>query len=114
MDLQLKDRTALVLGGSGGLSGAIAQALAAEGAGVALANGDFDAAERWVQTIREAGGKAVALHWELANLAVIDTQMAHVERELGVVDILVNITSGMSQKFVDRIPRPIPRSGRLS
>jgi len=103
MDLDLKDKTALVLGGGGGLGGAIAQALAAEGAGVAVADVDLDAAERSVQAIRQAGGKALALRWDLADLAAIDGHVSQVERELGAIDILVNNTGG---------PPPTPAHGQ--
>ena len=103
MDLDLKDKTALVLGGGGGLGSAIARALAAEGAGVAVADVDLDAAERCVQAIGEAGGRAFALRWDLADLAAIDGHVISVERELGAVDILVNNTGG---------PPPTPAHGQ--
>lgn len=94
MDLELGNRTALVLGAGGGLGGAIARTLAREGAAVAVADIDFAAAEHTVRDIEAGGGKALALHWDLAALDTVDGHCARVEAELGAPDILVAITGG--------------------
>lgn len=103
MDLGISGKTALVLGGGGGLGGAIAQALAAEGAAVAVADISPQAAERTAETVADAGGKAVPLEWDLADLGTIDQHIAAVEGALGPVDILVNNTGG---------PPPSPVAGQ--
>ena len=94
MDLQLAERVAIVLGGGGGLGGAIAQSLASEGVRVAVADLDLEAATRTVSKIRDAGGNAIALAWDMGDLASIDTHVAEIEQLLGPVDILVNNTGG--------------------
>src|SRR5213595_1948005 len=94
MDLQIKDRTALVLGGGGGLGGAIASSLAKEGVRVAVADMNRDAATAAARAIELAGGRSLALHWDLADLSSIDGNIARVEQELGEIDILVNNTGG--------------------
>ncbi len=94
MDLQLKGRTALVMGGGGGLGGAIALALAGEGVRVAVVDVDAEAAAGIATTITAAGGHALAVQWDLADLDCIDDRMEAIERELGPVDILVNNTGG--------------------
>ncbi|QWW72086.1 SDR family oxidoreductase [Rhizobium sp. WYJ-E13] len=94
MDLELKGKTALVLGAGGGLGGAIAKTLAAEGAQIAVADINAEAAEKTVADIRTAGGSAMALAWDLANLDVIAPNLAAIEKQLGSVDVLVNITGG--------------------
>jgi len=94
MDLQLAERVAIVLGGGGGLGGAIAQSLAGEGVRVAVADLDLEAAMRTVATIKAIGGNAIALGWDVSDLASIDTHVGRVEKELGPVDILVNNTGG--------------------
>jgi len=103
MDLGIRGRTALVLGGGGGLGGAIGQALSREGAQVALADIDTDAVTRAVEALRASGGKAMALTWDLADLGVIADRVGEIERTLGPVDILVNNTGG---------PPPTPASGQ--
>jgi 3-oxoacyl-[acyl-carrier protein] reductase len=103
MNLGLKDKTALVLGGGGGLGGAIAKSLAAEGAKVAVADIDLAAANRTVQGLESAGAAALALAWDLADLSVIDKNVSAIEGRLGPVDVLVNITGG---------PPPTPAAGQ--
>jgi len=102
MDLGIRDRNALVLGGGGGLGAAIARALGAEGARVALADVNLEAARAAAATVGKEGA-AHALQWDLADLSVIDARVSEVEKALGTVDILVNITGG---------PPPTPASGQ--
>jgi NAD(P)-dependent dehydrogenase (short-subunit alcohol dehydrogenase family) len=45
MDLRLKDRPAIVFGGAGGIGARIARELAAEGARIAIADREGDAAQ---------------------------------------------------------------------
>ena len=94
MDLGLKGKTALVLGAGGGLGSAIAHTLASEGAQVAAADINKDAAEQVVATIQAAGGSAMAVQWDLADLEVIAPNLAVIEQQFGSVDVLVNITGG--------------------
>ncbi|WAU82546.1 SDR family oxidoreductase [Streptomyces sp. Qhu-G9] len=94
MDLGISGKTALVLGGGGGIGGAVAQVLAEEGADIAIADIDLQAAQRRAEAVKSAGGKALALEWDLSDLSEIDTNVALVEDSLGPVDILVNNTGG--------------------
>lgn len=103
MDLGLNGRTALVLGAGGGLGGAIARTLAREGARVAVADIDAQALAPVAAEITASGGQALAVQWDLADLSVIEANIARIESELGAVDILVNNTGG---------PPPTPASGQ--
>lgn len=94
MDLGLDGKVALVLGAGGGLGSAIAETLAREGAKVAVADIDAEAAKRTADAISDAGGKAMALAWDLARLDVVDANVGSIEKTLGQVDILVSITGG--------------------
>lgn len=105
MDLGIKGKAALVLGAGGGLGGAIAQTLAREGAKVAVADIDREAAERTVAVIVAGGGEAFAMAWDLADLSVIDGNVSQVEKRYGHVAILVNNTGG---------PPPTPVSGQAN
>jgi 3-oxoacyl-[acyl-carrier protein] reductase len=91
MDLGLKGKTALVLGGGGGLGRAIAISLAAEGAQVAVAGRRTETVNG---TLALLAGKSLGLEWDLADLSVIDAQVTRIENELGPVDILINNTGG--------------------
>ena len=94
MDLGLRNKTALVLGGGGGLGRAIAVALAREGANVALADVDEGALQQSVQAVEAVRAKALALRWDLGDLATIEPHVTAIERDFGGVDILVNNTGG--------------------
>lgn len=94
MDLGIAGRVALVHGAGGGLGRAVARMLAAEGAVLAVADIRGEAAEVTAAQIRDAGGRALALGWDLGDLQAVETSVARVENELGPVDILVNNTGG--------------------
>ena len=103
MDLGIRGRTALVLGGGGGLGGAIATVLAAEGVKVALADIDDAAVKRSAELIENHSGEAIGLVWDLSDLTVIDKNISTIEARLGPVDVLINITGG---------PPPTPAAGQ--
>jgi len=90
MDLGISGKVALVLGGGGGLGGAIGVALAREGVRVALASTDGTSAERVAQTIRAPGGEAISLAWNLNDLDVIEARIADIARFANTVDPLPN------------------------
>jgi len=94
MNLGLQGKTALVLGGGGGLGQAIATTLAREGANVAVADIDAAALDRATRSITAEGVRALALQWNLSDLSAIDGHVTTVENDLGPVDVLVNITGG--------------------
>lgn len=94
MDLGIEGKCALVLGAGGGLGGAIAHALAAEGAKVAVADIDGEAAERTAQSIRGGGGDAFAIGWDISDLTAIEGNVSAIESRYGPVAILVNNTGG--------------------
>lgn len=103
MDLGIARRTALVLGGGGGLGRAIAHSLAREGASVAVGDIHGANAEETAGQIREAGGNAIGLEWDLGDLDRIEPCFAEIEWQLGPVDILINNTGG---------PPPTPAAGQ--
>lgn len=94
MDFGIKGKTALVLGASSGLGRAIAVSLAGEGAHVAVAGRRADKLDEVVAEINAAGGKGLALPWDLSDLSAIDPNVTRVEQALGPIDILINNTGG--------------------
>lgn len=94
MDLGIAGRTALVLGVTGGLGGAVASALAAEGARVACAGRDAGRAENVAATIRDAGGEAMSVVWDLTEIDGIPAVLAGIEARMDSIDILINVTGG--------------------
>jgi 3-oxoacyl-[acyl-carrier protein] reductase len=94
MDFGLKGKTALVLGGGGGLGRAIAKSFAAEGAKVAVAGVGATSIDATMAELGSIGGSSLSLVWDLADLSVIDANIAKIESQLGTVDILINNTGG--------------------
>ncbi len=95
MDLGLKGKTALVCGSSQGIGRAIADALAAEGADVAINGRSAQKLERVRAEIAGAtGAKVVALPADLSDPAAVDALVRAVVVALGRVDILVTNTGG--------------------
>jgi len=101
--MRLDGKTALVFGAGGGLGGAIARSLASDGVRVAVADIDEAAAAKTAEGIVSAGGKALAISWNIADLSVIEARLAVIAETFGPVDILVNNTGG---------PPPTPASGQ--
>jgi 3-oxoacyl-[acyl-carrier protein] reductase len=87
----LNNRVALVTGGSRGIGQAIAVSLAEAGAAIAVNYREKAAeARNVVETIRRAGGRAMAVGADVSQAAEVAGMMAAIESELGPVDVLVN------------------------
>jgi 3-oxoacyl-[acyl-carrier protein] reductase len=87
----LNNRVALVTGGSRGIGRAVAISLADAGAAVAVNYREkATEARNVVETIRAAGGRAMAVGADVSRAAQVSKMMAACERELGPVDVLVN------------------------
>ena len=87
----LNGKVALVTGASKGIGAAIARELAAKGAAVAVNySGSKAAAEKLVNEINNAGGKAIAVQANLADPRSVGPLVEKTVRELGPIDILVN------------------------
>src|SRR5580698_8610240 len=103
MNLGITGKTALVLGGGGGLGRAISMALAREGVNVAIADIAPDAIAGTQAAVGAFGVRSIGIVWDLGNLSQIDAHVSKIESELATIDILVNLTGG---------PPPTPAGGQ--
>jgi len=101
MDLQLKDKTALVTGASVGIGRGIAKALAAEGVKLAISARRADKLQEMADEIVAAGGhRPVIIESDLYPEDAAAKLTAAAIQGLGHVDILVN-NAGGSRSFKD-------------
>jgi 3-oxoacyl-[acyl-carrier protein] reductase len=95
MDLQLKDRTALVTGGSAGIGRAIAKQLAREGVRLAVTGRRREQLESLASEIGAEGGAPprIIIH-DALDASYVDAVAKQATAALGEVQILVNNAGG--------------------
>lgn len=84
---RLTGKSALITGAARGIGRGFAEAYLAEGATVAIADIDLDAAK---QTASELGGAAYAVQIDVSDQGSIDAAVAAVVSHAGKLDILIN------------------------
>jgi 3-oxoacyl-[acyl-carrier protein] reductase len=95
MDLGLKGRVAWVHGGSSGLGRGSAEALAREGAHVAISARDPERLTHAAREISEAtGGRCIPVPLDVSDAAAIPAAHEKAVNELGPIDILVANSGG--------------------
>jgi len=85
--MRLEGKSALITGSARGIGRAFAEAYAREGARVAIADINLDAAKA---TAAEIGASAYAVHLDVTKQESIDAAIKAVEAEAGGIDILIN------------------------
>ncbi len=87
--MRLKDKVAIVTGGSQGIGKAICEAFAREGAKVAVVNRTAEKGEEVAGAISAGGGTAKAFPCDVSKKSDVDSMVKSVAGEYGTVDILV-------------------------
>ena len=97
MDLQLKGKNAVILGGTRGIGRAIADTLAAEGANVAICARNPDQVKDAVAALKDKGVKATGAAVDIMDGAALKSWVEKSANELGGIDILVSNAGAMAQ-----------------
>lgn len=105
MKIELQGKVALVTGAGQGIGQAIALALAAEGVVVAVNDLSVARLEQTLGAVSAQGGRAIPAAADIRSFDQATQMVAHIEREAGPVEILVNNAAVLTPKlFVDSSP----------
>lgn len=97
MDLQLRGKKAVILGGTRGIGRAIAETLAAEGASVAVCARNADQVSEAVAALSATGVKATGASVDIMDGEALKGWIVAAAGELGGIDILVSNAGAMAQ-----------------
>ena len=103
MDLGLRNKVAIVTGGSDGLGLATARRLAAEGAAVAICGRDAERLARATETLRADGASVLDVHCDVTRPADLERLVSSTLERFGRIDILVNNAGTSAARAFDTV-----------
>ncbi|THD68697.1 MAG: SDR family oxidoreductase [Bradyrhizobium sp.] len=102
MDLNLKDRVAVVTGAGSGIGEGIARALAAEGCKLSILDRDASAAQKTASSLTGTMAQSTAV--DVGDSAAVERVFAETIATFGRLDILVNAAGVLSTGLVADLP----------
>ncbi len=107
--MRLEGKVAIVTGGGHGIGATYCEGLAQEGAAIAVAEVDAEAAQAVVERLDKAGHRALAVPTDVADEASTKAMAARVLDAFGRIDVLINnaaifSTIPMTRGPIDAVP----------
>lgn len=96
--MRLNNKVAIITGGASGMGRAEAEAFAAEGARVVIADLNEEMAEDTASTIESTGGTAMVVRTDVTDEQNLENLVARTIAEYGQIDVLVN-NAGVFDKY---------------
>jgi NAD(P)-dependent dehydrogenase (short-subunit alcohol dehydrogenase family) len=96
----IDNKVAIVTGGGGGIGGAIVQRFAREGAKIAVADINPEAAQARFKEVSDRGSDAIAVVTDVTNKVSVNDMVKATLDRWGKLDILVNVAGGAQRKNV--------------
>src|ERR1700759_2185057 len=105
MNLELKDKVAVITGGSVGIGIAVAEGLAAEGGNVVIVARQAGRAHAEAARVaKKFGVRSIRIPADVAKAGAIEQVVAETEREFGGADILINNAGTGSNETIMEAP----------
>ena len=104
MDLNLKDRVAVITGGAAGIGEAIARALAAEGCVICILDKNADAARKTASAIVGSSKQAISAAVDVGDAAAVTRAFEQFVASEKRIDILVNAAGLLSTGLAADLP----------
>ncbi len=101
MTMRHEGQVAFVTGAGSGIGRATARLLAEQGAAVGVADVDYEAAAETVRLIEDDGGRAVAVHVDVRDRALVRAGRDAVVEAFGPVTLLVNCAGLVTMTGLD-------------
>ncbi|MFJ7679880.1 2,3-dihydro-2,3-dihydroxybenzoate dehydrogenase [Peribacillus sp. NPDC097206] len=98
---ECKGKVALVTGGAQGIGGAVVQSLAKLGIVVAAVDFQTDKLQKHVDALKSKGLEVYGFSADVSDSPAIDRIVDTVEREIGPIEILVNVAGVLSPGLIE-------------
>ena len=99
MDLEFRDKIAVVTGGSSGIGRSISTKLAEAGATVIMIARDKAKGESTRQQIAAIGGRSEFLSVDLRDYDAVQAAISEIDQKYGALNILINCAGGTAGKL---------------
>ena len=96
----IDNSVAIITGGGGGIGGAIVQRFAREGAKLAVADIDTEAAKASAANVAAKGADSMAIAADVTDKKSVDGMVKATLDRWGRIDILINVAGGADRKLV--------------